>query len=72
VHIKDSTGLPSARHPYTYVIPGTGEMPLPEVMSVLRRDGYNGAISLEWEKMWHPYLPDLSEALGAASEQGWW
>jgi sugar phosphate isomerase/epimerase len=47
-------------------------MPLPEVMSVLRRDGYNGAISLEWEKMWHPYLPDLSEALGAASEQGWW
>ena len=72
VHIKDSTGLPSARHPYTYVIPGTGEMPLREVMSVLRRDGYDGAVSVEWEKMWHPYLPDLSEALGAASVQGWW
>jgi len=42
------------------------------VMSVLRRDGYDGAVSLEWEKMWHPYLPDLSEALGAASVQGWW
>lgn len=72
VHIKDSTAVPSARHPYTYVIPGTGEMPLGEVMSVLRRDGFDGAVSLEWEKMWHPYLVDLSEALGATGERGLW
>ena len=72
VHIKDSIDRPSARHPYTYVLPGTGEMPLAEVMSVLERDGYDGAVSLEWEKMWHPYLPDLSEALGAAVEKNWW
>lgn len=72
VHVKDSIGIPSARHPYTYVVPGTGEMPLGEVMAILRRDGYDGAVSLEWEKMWHPYLEDLSAALGAAREQGLW
>lgn len=72
VHVKDSNNVPSARHPYTYVMPGTGEMPLGEVMAILRRDGYDGAVSLEWEKMWHPYLPDLSGALGAARELGLW
>jgi len=72
VHIKDSISQPSARHPYTYVLPGTGEMPAHEVMELLRRDAFAGAVSLEWEKMWHPYLPDLSEALAAAHEQRWW
>jgi len=72
VHIKDSIGVPSARHPYTYVLPGAGEMPLGDVMSILRRDGFDGAVSLEWEKMWHPYLDDLSAALGAAGERGLW
>ena len=72
VHIKDSISQPSARHPYTYVLPGTGEMPAREVMHLLRRDAFVGAVSLEWEKMWHPYLPDLSEALAAAHEQRWW
>ena len=64
--------IPSARHPYTYVLPGTGEMPTGEVLTLLRRDAFRGAVSLEWEKMWHPYLPDLSAALAAARELGWW
>ena len=71
VHIKDSIDIPSARHPYTYVLPGTGEMPGLEVVSILREAGYSGTLSLEWEKMWHPYLVDLSEALEAARSKGW-
>ncbi len=72
VHIKDSVSKPSARHPYTYVLPGTGEMPAREVLRILQDNAFTGAVALEWEKMWHPYLPDLAEALAACRDQGWW
>lgn len=66
VHWKDSLGVASARHPFTYVLPGAGETPVTEVFRVLAEAGYDGAVSLEWEKLWHPYLPTLEEALDAA------
>jgi sugar phosphate isomerase/epimerase len=72
VHIKDSISEPSARHPYTYVLPGRGEMPLHEVMAVLQEHSFSGAVTLEWEKMWHPYLADLSEALIACRDCDLW
>jgi sugar phosphate isomerase/epimerase len=71
VHWKDSIGVPSARHPFTYVLPGEGEMPIAEVMELLRRDDFSGAVSLEWEKLWHPYLPSLAEALRACRGGLW-
>ncbi len=71
IHIKDSTDTPSARHPYTYVLPGEGQMPLSEVFALLARNAFPGTISLEWEKMWHPYLPPLAEALSACQQKGW-
>ncbi|HRJ71903.1 MAG TPA: TIM barrel protein, partial [Terrimicrobiaceae bacterium] len=71
VHLKDSIGVPSARHPFTYVRPGQGEMPVDCVLEVLAREGFSGAVSLEWEKMWHPYLPPLAEALAACRDKGW-
>ncbi|TWU46126.1 Inosose dehydratase [Rubripirellula tenax] len=71
VHIKDSVSIPSARHPYTYVLPGRGEFPAGDVYSVLRDNNYSGIISLEWERKWHPYLPDLGTALTALTESGW-
>jgi sugar phosphate isomerase/epimerase len=72
LHVKDSVSKPSARHPYTYVLPGTGEMPAREVLRILQDNAFTGAVALEWEKMWHPYLPDLAEALAACRDQGWW
>ena len=63
VHVKDSIGKPSARHPYTYVLPGDGEMPLAETLAVLRENRFSSCVSLEWERMWHPYLPPLRDAL---------
>lgn len=71
VHWKDSIGVPSARHPFTYVLPGGGEMPFGAVMDLLARDGFSGAVSLEWEKLWHPYLPPLAEALRACRGSLW-
>jgi hypothetical protein len=38
----------------------------------LRADDFAGPVSLEWERMWHPYLPSLDEALTAATASQWW
>lgn len=72
VHLKDSVGEPSARHPFTYVLPGDGEFPVSPLLAALRADGFDGAVSLEWERMWHPYLPSLDAALTVAAARGWW
>lgn len=72
VHVKDSTSVASARHPYTYVLPGDGEFPLAPMLPALRTAGFDGAVSLEWEKLWHPYLPPLDDALAIAAKRNWW
>ena len=72
VHVKDSIDAPSVRHPFTYVLPGDGGFPIAPLLAALRADGFAGPVSLEWEKMWHPYLPSLEDALRAATERGWW
>jgi sugar phosphate isomerase/epimerase len=71
VHVKDSISVPSARHPYTFVLPGDGEFPMAPLAAVLR-DEFAGAVSLEWEKAWHPSLPSLDEALRVAAARAWW
>ncbi|MCU0788065.1 MAG: sugar phosphate isomerase/epimerase [Verrucomicrobia bacterium] len=71
VHIKDSMDQPSARHPYTYVGLGAGQMPLQEVMGLLREQQFGGFVSLEWERLWHPYLAPLHEALAELQDQPW-
>lgn len=71
IHIKDSIPVPSARHPFTYVLPGDGGFPAAGLVRVLRTE-YSGGLSLEWEKQWHPYLPELDEPLRVAAERQWW
>jgi len=72
VHVKDSVSRPSARHPFTYVLPGDGEFPMRSLLETLLKSGYNGPLSLEWERQWHPYLADLDTALRVAAERRWW
>ena len=71
VQIKDSVDRPSARHPYSYVLPGDGQMPLAEVIALLERERFEGLVSLEWERHWHPYLPPLRDALARLQERNW-
>jgi sugar phosphate isomerase/epimerase len=72
VHVKDSVSAASARHPFTYVLPGDGEYPIGPVLAALRADRFAGPVSLEWERVWHPYLPPLEQALTVAAQRGWW
>jgi len=67
VHVKDSIPVPSARHPFTYVLPGDGGFPAGALLAALAADGFSGPVSLEWEKGWHPYLPPLETALSVAA-----
>jgi sugar phosphate isomerase/epimerase len=71
VHFKDSVDQPSARHPYTYVLCGEGQMPLAETIQLLRAQKFTGGVSLEWEKLWHPYMAPLSVALDGLRKQPW-
>lgn len=72
VHVKDSIDVPTARHPFTYVLPGDGGFPITAVLGELRRDRFAGPVGFEWEKLWHPYLPPLETALKVAAERKWW
>lgn len=63
VHLKDS--YHAADNSTVLCLPGEGERPLADIVRMLLADGYDGYLSLEWEKHWHDYLPDLEIALSA-------
>lgn len=66
VHLKDSyltNGKPGA---WTYSLLGEGDVPLYEICSTLKSAGYDGYISLEWEKKWHPEIAGPEVALPQA------
>ncbi|MDF5752657.1 sugar phosphate isomerase/epimerase family protein [Spongiactinospora sp. TRM90649] len=45
---------------------GEGDVPLTEVRAALAEGGYDGWISLEWERAWHPEVAPVEEILPAA------
>ena len=68
VHFKDSIALPASRGDFFYVPPGAGEFPLSSLFERLRRDGFSGPVSFEWERQWHPTLTALEEVIPALAQ----
>lgn len=58
VHFKDH----KRDGAFTLCRVGTGDVPLKPIVRTLQADGYDGFISLEWEKKWHPELPEAEIA----------
>ena len=58
VHIKDRSVAEDR-----LVLIGNGDIPIIPIVKRLLSDGYDGCLSLEWEKKWHPELPDIRTAL---------
>ena len=58
IHIKDGRVEPKS-----LTLIGEGEIPIIPIVKRLVADGYDGCFSLEWEKKWHPELPDIKEGL---------
>ncbi len=64
VHVKDS--VKTAAGKIRSVLPGQGDVPVKCLLGSLRAMNFQPAVSLEWERLWEPELPPLTEALTAA------
>ncbi len=61
-HVKDAfTDVEGERH---IVMVGAGDVPNDEMIARLAADGFDGYLSFEWEKKWHPELPEPDVAFG--------
>ena len=59
-HLKDSVASGTDRR---YVLTGTGEVPVRRQIESLAKMGYGGVYSFEWEKRWHPEIPEPEVAI---------
>lgn len=56
VHVKDC--LPWDGEKFPLVLTGEGDIAIAPVIETLEKGGYTGYYSFEWEKRWHPELPE--------------
>ena len=61
--VKDARRAPARADGWQLVLLGAGEVPVSEMIDLLSTNGYTGAISVEWEKRWHPELEPAEIAL---------
>lgn len=65
VHIKDSQlTAPGA---WKYCLISEGDVPLHDICRQLKLRGYDGPLSFEWEKKWHPTIAEPEVALPQAA-----
>jgi len=62
-HVKDTVKAADGKNQYVPV--GTGQIPVREVVEILRKEKLDLFMSFEHEKKWHPELPDPAEAFPA-------
>lgn len=64
VHIKDGVNRHDPEwHDFQYTRLGEGELPLYELLDLLKNAGYDGYVSLEWESAWRPELQAFPQDL---------
>jgi sugar phosphate isomerase/epimerase len=62
--VKDARRIPgSAGDDWQLVLLGEGEVPVRQMLGLLRAGGYRRWISVEWEKRWHPEIEEPEVAL---------
>ncbi len=59
-HIKD---LRQNNGAWEHVLTGEGNFPLRQQLQALQKSNYDRFVSFEWEKKWHPEIPDAEIAL---------
>lgn len=65
IHVRDSVDQPSRHAPFTYTLPGKGQIAFDSLLGLLRAARFSGTVSLEWERKWVPELVPLAEVLEA-------
>ena len=61
--VKDARRAPERADGWQLTLLGQGEVPVWEMLDLLDQGGYQGWISVEWEKRWHPEIEDPELAL---------
>jgi sugar phosphate isomerase/epimerase len=61
--VKDARPDPARPDGWQLVLLGEGEVPVREILGLLYGGGYEGWISVEWEKRWHPEIEEPDVAL---------
>ncbi|MBO4356456.1 MAG: sugar phosphate isomerase/epimerase [Clostridia bacterium] len=56
LHVKDSVVLPDGKLKYRMM--GYGDVPLKETFRILKENGYDGYVTLEWVKRWYSELEE--------------
>jgi sugar phosphate isomerase/epimerase len=76
VHLRDARPVEGREH-WLPVLAGQGAVPFAEAVGALEAIGYDGFVSFEWEKYWHPEieepevaLPDFAAAMRRLSAVG--
>jgi len=71
VHLRDARSVEGQQH-WLPVLAGRGAVSFDDAVNALRGLQYDGYVSFEWEKYWHPEieepevaLPDFVEAMKA-------
>lgn len=72
-HVKDSRSPVGSQKGWQYCLLGTGELDLSKAFATLKAHDYDGYLTLEWEKYWHPEIDEpelvLPQAPGWLREQ---
>ncbi len=61
IHVKDSIKAGSGKP--KGALPSEGDVPVKEILDILRVMRFEKPVSLEWERLWEPELPPLENAL---------
>lgn len=69
VHIKDGRAPAGGGSDWQLTLLGEGSVPTQDMLAMLRRAGYDGWLSVEWEKKWHPELDAPEVALPQHAKQ---
>ena len=68
VHVKDAVRDASERTGWKLVLLGEGEVPVRRSLQVVQERGYSGWVTVEWEKKWHPEIPEPEVAFPQHAE----
>jgi len=62
LHVKDAFTMPDGSRQLCLL--GAGDVPVREILGLLKRRGYGGYLVVEWEKPWQPEIPSVDVAIG--------
>ena len=62
IHLRDARPVATSEH-WLPVLAGAGEVSFAETLAVIDELNYDGYVSFEWEKYWHPEIEEPEVAL---------